>query len=322
MREENRLDKDTQQDTAQLLQMAKEKLRWYTLEASEEEFDENAVDALVNLIAAMEQKNESPEDEQKELERFHAYCEFYEQEEVRKRGSANNEEDSIKSVGKKPHFKEKAKKFPKGRRLGFVAAAAGILLMIAVGGTGAVRAGEDSGFFVWLRKDGEGVFGVTSQSEESLEVDEKQVETYDNIENIPLEYKQYIVEKEQIELLKNYEFSSFEKYESVNVQRFMGRFYSDSDRTEVSLGVCIYHDMLVLKEEYDDYKLLCTNYIGEKKHEVFLKKAEAEETDYFICFYVANKKYFVQGNDNIIYLENICKEYMEYICKNQQRAGD
>lgn len=313
MREENRLDKDTQQDTAQLLQMAKEKLRWFTLEASEEEFDEKAVDALVNLIAAMEQKNETSVDEQKELEYFHAYCEFYEQEEAKRRGSANSEEDSIKSEGKKLRFKEKAKKFPKGRRLGFAAAAAGILLMIAVGGNGAVKAGEDSGFFVWLRKDGEGKFGVTSQDEESLDANERKAEVYDSIETIPLDYKQYVVEKEQITLLKNYKFSSFEKYESVSVQRFIERFCSLIDEGEISIGVCIYQDMLVLKEEYDDYELLVTNYVEEQKQDVFIKEADAGETDYYICFYIDNKKYFVQGKGDRLFLENLCVQYMKIV---------
>lgn len=313
MREENRLDKDTQQDTAQLLQMAKEKLRWFTLEASEEEFDENAVDALVNLIAAMEQKNETSVDEQKELEYFHAYCEFYEQEEAKRRGSANSEEDSIKSEGKKLRFKEKAKKFPKGRRLGFAAAAAGILLMIAVGGTGAVKAGEDGGFFVWLRKDGEGVFGVTSQNEKGLDANERKAEVYDSVEIIPLDYKQYVVEKEQIDHLKNYEFSSFEKYESVNIQRFMQRFSSVMNESEVSLGVCIYRDMLFGNEEFDEYEVLGTNYIEEQGYDILIKKTAISEKDYYICFYKDNKKYFVQGKGELDFLESLCKDYMEYV---------
>lgn len=315
MREENRLDKDTQQDTAQLLQMAKEKLRWFTLEASEEEFDENAVDALVNLIAAMEQKNETSVDEQKELEYFHAYCEFYEQEEAKRRGSANSEEDSIKSEGKMLRFKEKAKKFPKGRRLGFAAAAAGILLMIAVGGTGAVKAGEDSGFFVWLRKDGEGVFGVTSQDEESLDVEKQQVETYNSFDDIPLDYKKYVVEEDDIALLEKYEFCSFEKYESVNVQRVIERFYSAIDKREISLGVYIYKDKLLWKEKFDEYELLSTNYVEEQEFGIFVKKTDTGEQDYFLCFYVDNRKYFVQGKGEIDFLENICKEYMKYVCQ-------
>ena len=313
MREENRLDKDTQQDTAQLLQMAKEKLRWFTLEASEEEFDENAVDALVNLIAAMEQKNETSVDEQKELEYFHAYCEFYEQEEAKRRGSANSEEDSIKSEGKKLRFKEKAKKFPKGRRLGFAAAAAGILLMIAVGGTGAVKAGEDGGFFVWLRKDGEGKFFVTS-TKETIDVEEGTTKVYSRFEDIPKEYQEYVIKEEDIGLLNNFKLQNWERTYSILEEQICAIFNSNDDKEEIVIGVCFYEDKVLMAEKYDEYKYLNTNNEEDYNKEIFAKRNDTGAEEYIICFYKEDIKYYVMGNGELSFLEKIAEEYMKYVC--------
>ena len=48
------MEKMNGNDNRQLIEAAKERLRWYTVEASEEEFDAEEVDALVNLLSTLE----------------------------------------------------------------------------------------------------------------------------------------------------------------------------------------------------------------------------------------------------------------------------
>ena len=65
----------------QLIEAAKERLQWYTLEATDEEFDEEEVDALVELLNKLEPL-EVAEEQASEvaLERFRSYAEMREAE--------------------------------------------------------------------------------------------------------------------------------------------------------------------------------------------------------------------------------------------------
>ena len=158
-------------DEEQFLEEAKAKLRWYTSEATEDEFDEDAVVGLVNIIAALDKTNSGEEQDEEQLkERFNAYCNLYRKEEERRR--------SLKSYKGMKTFRKKG--------IAIAVAAACILLLIITGSTrDMVNAGEDGGFFNWLKKDKEGILAVTSPEKVEVRVDEKSKNEYSSMEEVP-----------------------------------------------------------------------------------------------------------------------------------------
>lgn len=304
----------TNGDTVQLLEMAKEKLRWYAMEASEEEFDEKTVDALVQLIATMEVGREaSKQGEEADLERFHAYCDLYHREETLRRKFGMEGKEQL-SQRRNPALGKKQPMLLHSRRAALTAAAAGIAVLLAVGGTmGAVKAGEDGGFFVWLKKDGEGMFAVTSQKEEGLDAEKSKGKVYNSYEEVPEEYREYVLSKECISILDEYEFADVACMEFGTVRRMNVNVCLDGS-LKMRIGVCIYRDAITTTERYDDYEYLHTNYVDGYQQDVFVKQDSEEEREYFVCFYEDNIKYFVEGKCDVEFLEAVSEEYLKCIC--------
>ncbi len=284
----------------QFLEDAKAKLRWYTSEATEDEFDEDAVVGLVNIIAALDKTYSGEEQDEEQLkEQFNAYCNLYRREEERRRSLKSYK--GMKTFGKKG--------------IAIAVAAACILLLIITGSTrDMVNAGEDGGFFNWLKKDKEGILAVTSPEKVGLSAEEKYPNMYDSIETIPEEYQQYLVRKEEISLLQEYELKNVECVDMGSTQSIKEIFISDKEYGEIQLGILIYEDeTMIVRDKFVNYEFLYTNMIGERELDVYKKVEENGDITYLVSFYQGNKKYFVSGKEDIEFLEAITEEYMDLI---------
>mgnify|MGYP004642111891 FL=1 len=171
------------QDKESLIQEIQKRLDWYTMEASDEEFDADEVQNLLKLLDGLtpeEEKDRLSSDEV--VDNFWKYCAEREEEE---RILAEVDEPEKKKEHKVLHY------FQKHRA---VAVAAVVLIVIMLGGSWqmAVNAEKHGGFFWWMDKNEEGKTMITSPEEERLDSENRtrKVHYYD-IETIPEEYEKY-----------------------------------------------------------------------------------------------------------------------------------
>ena len=131
------------QDKESLIQEIQKRLDWYTMEASDEEFDADEVQNLLKLLDSLipeEEKDRLSSDEV--VDNFWKYCAEREEEE---RILAEADEPEKKKEHKVLHY------FQKHRA---VVVAAAVLIVIMLGGSWqmAVNAEKHGGFFWWMDK--------------------------------------------------------------------------------------------------------------------------------------------------------------------------
>ena len=171
------------QDNESLIQEIQKRLDWYTMEASDEEFDADEVQNLLKLLDGLtpeEEKDRLSSDEV--VDNFWKYCAEREEEE---RILAEADEPEKKKEHKVLHY------FQKHRA---VVVAAAVLIVIMLGGSWqmAVNAEKHGGFFWWMDKNEEGTTMITSP-EVAGENPQKNVQkVYNRIEDVPEIYREYV----------------------------------------------------------------------------------------------------------------------------------
>lgn len=311
--EVNSMDKNNMQ----MVEAAEKKLRWYTMEASDEEFDEEEVDFLVDIIKRYSpQAHVEQPDMEEGQERFRAYCNLFAEDAACRNGvkiSGGTENGAETELNK--NLCGKIRSHRKGLTITVVAASV-VLLIICGSSIGAANAGEDGGFFHWLTKDGEGTLTVTAPGDGELVAEKKTEEVYYKREEVPGEYAEYVIAPEEMDSLQGYEFDRVVVWELDTVKRIGETLISPRDRSEIVIGAYVYENKIAISsEKFDDYELLYTNESGNSQQDVFIKRNGNTE-EYFICFYIDNIKYFVEGEVEVDFLETLSKEYMNWICNN------
>ena len=186
------------QDKESLIQEIQKRLDWYTMEASDEEFDADEVQNLLKLLDGLtpeEEKDRLSSDEV--VDNFWKYCAEREEEE---RILAEAEESEKKKEHKVLHYLQKHRA---------VAVAAAVLIVIMLGGSWqmAVNAEKHGGFFWRMDKNEEGTTMITSP--ETIDnSDNYAVLSYKKIEDIPEQYVKYAQIPVTNTLLKGYHLDS------------------------------------------------------------------------------------------------------------------
>lgn len=296
----------------QILEDAKRRLQWLTMEASDEEFDPEEVEMLVGVIKRYEsQPQERPEEIEKELERFRAYVAYYNEEErLEKQGTekaiAEKQSAEKRKVGRLLHFPGK----------GFLIAVAACLVLLLVAGStfGEVNADENTGFFHWIKKDKTGTLAITSPGQSSVGMEEVVKEKYASIEEVPEGYRQYVLDKDSISLLQEYEFQGYWCEGTRTFCTINEEFVSLDKEKIINLVVTIYPDKTsIIRDTFENYDYLYNNTIGDKEQEIFVKEEEDGSFKYMIIFYEDNKKYYISGNEELEFLEKVSEEYMKLV---------
>ena len=296
----------------QILEDAKRRLQWLTMEASDEEFDPEEVEMLVGVIKRYEsQPQERPEEIEKELERFRAYVAYYNEEEcLEKQGTekaiAEKQSAEKRKVGRLLHFPGK----------GFLIAVAACLVLLLVAGStfGEVNADENTGFFHWIKKDKTGTLAITSPGQSSVGMEENVEAKYSSIDEVPEEYRQYVVEKDRISLLEEYEFQGCWYEEGLTFSMIREEFVNSDNGKILNFVATLYPDEVrVITDTFENYDYLYNNPIGDKEQEIFVKEEKDGSLKYMIIFYEDNKKYYVSGNDELEFLEKVSEEYMKLV---------
>lgn len=177
------------QDKESLIREVTKRLDWYTMEASDEEFDADEVQTLLKLLDSL--KGEEKEEElpvEEALDSFWKYCEKRQEEERilaadGKESEENRKTEPEKKEGRMHQFLWYFHK----HRIAVVTAVALIIIMLGGSWQMAVNAEKHGGFFWWMDKNEEGTTMITAPEESDIKISD----IYDKVEDVPEEYKEY-----------------------------------------------------------------------------------------------------------------------------------
>lgn len=297
------------QDNESLIQEIQKRLDWYTMEASEEEFDADEVQNLLKLLDSLtpeEEKDRLSSDEV--VDNFWKYCAEREEEE---RILAEADETEKKKEHKVLHY------FQKHRA---VAVAAAVLIVIMLGGSWqmAVNAEKHGGFFWWMDKNEEGTTMITSPETHVRDSIKKVKENYYSIENVPQIYKKYV--DIPYEIMQLYE----EQYTMSRIQIVKAdesdtiyEFFNKGQDEILHFEIKIYpRKILRVRETYPGY-VFCEEFENDGINlEVFSKQEDNGNQSYIIYFYYGNEKYAVVGINDKDFLKEIAIKYQEAVVDN------
>ena len=296
------------QDNESLIQEIQKRLDWYTMEASDEEFDADEVQNLLKLLDSLtpeEEKDRLSSDEV--VDNFWKYCAEREEEE---RILAEADETEKKKEHKVLHY------FQKHRA---VAVAAAVLIVIMLGGSWqmAVNAEKHGGFFWWMDKNEEGTTMITSPETHVRDSIKKVKENYYSIENVPQIYKKYV--DIPYEIMQLYE----EQYTMSRIQIVKAdesdtiyEFFNKGQDEILHFEIKIYPRKILRVRETYRY-VFCEEFENDGINlEVFSKQEDNGNQSYIIYFYYGNEKYAVVGINDKDFLKEIAIKYQEAVVDN------
>lgn len=297
------------QDNESLIQEIQKRLDWYTMEASDEEFDADEVQNLLKLLDGLtpeEEKDRLSSDEV--VDNFWKYCAEREEEE---RILAEADETEKKKEHKVLHYLQKHRA---------VAVATVALAVILLGGSWqmAVNAEKHGGFFWWMDKNEEGTTMITSPETHVRDSIKKVKENYYSIENVPQIYKKYV--DIPYEIMQLYE----EQYTMSRIQIVKAdesdtiyEFFNKGQDEILHFEIKIYpRKILRVRETYPGY-VFCEEFENDGINlEVFSKQEDNGNQNYIIYFYYGNEKYAVVGINDKELLKEIAVKYQEAIVDN------
>ena len=298
------------QDKESLIQEIQKRLDWYTMEASDEEFDADEVQSLLKLLDSLtpeEEKDRLSSDEV--VDNFWKYCAEREEEE---RILAEADAPEKKKEHKVLHY------FQKHRAVAVAAAVLMIVIMLGGSWQMAVNAEKHGGFFWWMDKNEEGTTMITSPETHVRDSIKKVKENYYSIENVPQIYKKYV--DSPYKIMQLYE----EQYTMSRIQIVKAdesdtvyEFYNNGQDEMLYFEIKIYpKEILRVRETYPGY-VFCEEFENDGINlEVFSKQEDNGNQSYIVYFYYENEKYAVAGTNDKEFLKKIAVKYQETIVDN------
>lgn len=305
------------QDKESLIREVTKRLDWYTMEASDEEFDADEVQTLLKLLDSL--KGEEKEEElpvEEALDSFWKYCEKRQEEERilaadGKKSEANRKTEPEKKEGRMSQFLWYFHK----HRIAVVTAVALIVIMLGGSWQMAVNAEKHGGFFWWMDKNEEGTTLITAPEGGSGKADVRDSKIYDNIEDIPLEYQQYAEVPFEIVSLKNYYLQKVEIVKSFDSDTLYEVLESE-EKERICFWIKIYPEQILrVRESYPGYSFLENFEDDEIEFDIFMKDELKTENSYIIIFYYGKEKYIIGGN-NKDSLKELALEYKSVVVDN------
>ena len=316
------------QDNESLIQELKKRLDWYLMEASDEEFDADEVQNLMNLLDSLKADRDDGINEEFPVEEalsdFWKYCEEREEDE-RILATAEEEENIEKSSEKENEPEKKAKEhkvfgFFRRHKAGAVAAAA-VLIVVLVGGSWQVVANAEKhgGFFWWMDKNEEGTTMITSPEGKPDEFESNTTEYYYKIEDVPEKYRGYVQMPLDIPIMQEYVLQEV-KIAKRETSVALHLFVKNSDNDVVHFQIVVYpQEILRIRDGYPEYDFVEEFQKDEIKYEVFKKNEIDGKKNYIVYFYYNNVKYVTSDIED----ENLIKEIaMKYGMKVMENDSD
>lgn len=307
------------QDNESLIQEITKRLDWYTMEASDEEFDADEVQTLLKLLDSL--KGEEKEEElpvEEALDNFWKYCEER-QEEERILEADGNEKSAEPEAEHKESGIHKVLWYFHRHRMAVVTAV--VLIVVMLGGSWqmAVNAEKHGGFFWWMDKNEEGTTMITAP-EGGLESEYCVTGRYTDVQDVPDEYKEYALLPLELSCFDDsYNLIRIEVIESNKTDTIYDYFEKDKEEI-LYFEVTVYQqEILRVRETYPGY-VFCEEFENDGINlEVFEKEEENGKQRYVIYFYYGNEKYAVVGVDSKENLKKMAVEYQQAVINNYSK---
>lgn len=304
------------QDKESLIREVTKRLDWYTMEASDEEFDADEVQTLLKLLDSL--KGEEKEEElpvEEALDSFWKYCEKRQEEERilaadGKESEENRKTEPEKKEGRMHQFLWYFHK----HRIAVVTAVALIIIMLGGSWQMAVNAEKHGGFFWWMDKNEEGTTMITAPEESDIKISD----IYDKVEDVPEEYKEYALIPFELSgfIGGDYNLSRIEVIKSNKVDSIHDYFENEKEEILYFEIKRYRQEILRVRETYPGY-VFCEEFENDGINlEVFQKEEESGKQRYVIYFYYRNEKYAVVGVDSKEKLKEIAVEYLQAVISN------
>lgn len=301
----------------------KEELDWYTLYASEEEYDEKAVESILYLLDRWDPLEEDVIPSEKE-----AWVRFQEviknQQELLPVPETSG--TSMRSGGKGGFrilsfgLKKKSGVGKKSSRIvNFVyrhkitAAVVVLFMVLLMGNTIYAVTNPENGFFFWMKRDDSGVEMFTSPEGLEDTTDEKENVFYKR-DDVPDWAQNWLEIEAEVELPEEYEWQYFEANGLGNRATVVGHYLNSRDEKEIVMGVWIYSEQIsYFKEGFAEYDYIDGYTILYEEMSIYKKTEQTGDNFYIICFYEENCKFYVRGQDNLDELKGIANKYLECV---------
>ena len=311
------------QDKESLIREVTKRLDWYTMEASDEEFDADEVQTLLKLLDSL--KGEEKEEElpvEEALDSFWKYCEKRQEEEriLAADGKESEENRKTKPEKKEGRMHQFLWYFHK-HRIAVVTAVALIVIMLGGSWQMAVNAEKHGGFFWWMDKNEEGTTMITAPEGGSRDSEKRIEENYYNIEDVPDPYVQYAKIPLEISHLAGSEYN-LSRIEVVKTDKAdtIYDFFENEKEDILYFEVMVYQqEILRVRDNYPGFTF-CEEFKNDDINlEVFEKEEDNGKKKYVIYFYYGNEKYAVIGVDNIEKFKEIAVEYLQAVISNYSK---
>lgn len=311
------MEDERRKEKQKVIKDLRARLNWFLYEAKDEEYNEEEIRALIELIKVMDpvKIDEDYFETEKALERFWKTYdlrnEIYEEFEKLQAGKVSladypdDEEDSITNSAVEPEKKNVSKKicrFTSHKGIARLVSAAALVVAVFLGGTVGVYA-EKEGFFHWTKKDEKKSAAVISSE---LSGADTKIAKYDSFEALPEEYQEVIWKPSA--LPENMKVSTIEvliyrvmtDIESTYIDTQTDEFVRVSQ--EIFMGDVTMHDT-----QYDSFEyVLSENYDSVEVR--YLRVENESETECMAIFCLGNQQYAIKSNLKLDVVRSILSE--------------
>ncbi len=294
----------------------RERLRWYTFEASEEEIDPKEMAAMVKLLEVLEGENREPEESIKEAyARFQTHRDQWEADEAEI--SALREQETLQKAeekGRRKFVPGLGRKTGAKRRLAVGLSAAVLFAAVfTAGGAVGVNAERNGGFFHWLKRDETGVTMITSPDNSNTQIDVEASKTYQTLEEVPEEYRGYVIQVDDLNILKGFVLDRIETTRMNNNITVSSLFVQEGKGDSLKIGVTDYGSTISYnRQSYLDAEYLYSIEEGEMQLDVLVQEEQGEKV-YTLYFYLGSGQYCVQGKGDLAFVEEAAREYFAFV---------
>ena len=268
-----------------IIKALRERLRWYMYEAGQDEFDNEEVNAIIDLLQVIDPIERREGDfytASKALDRFWTFFAFRERP---------DEEESPYPLTMR--IQMKLRHIIRSTAFANVTFIIALVVAMFLGGT-AVTFAQKEGFFHWMQKDTD--TNISIASPQTVDTEDT-VNSYMSFEQVPLNYIRFIWAPTSMDVLQDFSLCSINIYD--NKAYILSECLFKKDEAFIKFSRKEYNGDITGKNlTFDMFELLDSEEINGTIVDTY-RKVNDDYTEYIACFYIKSSIYTVNSNVEI-----------------------